>query len=135
MVNNFSEFFCLNSRCHVKLQSRIITLAHCWMLTFRISLVRIGCTREFPKRVYIFVDSSWPEKGGRSLIKTINLVSSVFPGENLRYFWPNVISIIPDSLAILTTFQITFLVTYTVQAKLKVLIEQVLSNAVVCGVV
>ena len=40
----------------------IITLAHCWMLTFRISLGRTGCTREFTERVVHLHQSSLGKK-------------------------------------------------------------------------
>ena len=83
----------------------------------------------FRSELYIYDDfpnGKKEEEEGQSLITTVTLIHRLFAWLNLQYFWPNVISFIPDLLGIITTCQIMFLVTWTVQAKLKTLIEQVL---------
>ena len=49
IVNNFPNFFKL--KLSKQITYRMITLAHCWMMTFRLSVVIAGSTREYPERV------------------------------------------------------------------------------------
>ena len=72
--------FLSHAHCHIT--CRMITLAYCGMLTFRLGVVTAvctGCTRKFPQRVvHLRRFSIWEkEEEGRSLITTVISINSL----------------------------------------------------------